>query len=277
MLLLFVGSSTLQDMAAVLKYRKSFDPEFMKLDTAANKWCRLSPMSFMSLRFYSLLHVGDNIYVIGGYDCQKYSIDDNQWCPIARLDQLEPKLEPTCIGFLSATVHNDKILIYGSSVYDRDFRYDPRVITWVDISVHAPGVVKDHYLFMYNSGLNTWVRLLTCSHPEGKYDEISTGLVVHNEKCYRIVDGNCQCREVGCQWHALNICELVIDINGESAVVGELQDQALIPAEFKGKAFRIEQDVFVICGGKVHNTEIKITRNQVDEVNLDDWKEFFQD
>ena len=63
--------------------------------------------------------------------------------------------------------------------------------------------------------------------------------------------------------------ELCIDINGRSATLGVAQNQDVIPDEFKTQAFRIQQDVYMICEGKFYKTGVKVAGAQV---NLDAWK-----
>ncbi|XP_072035454.1 kelch-like protein 38 [Amphiura filiformis] len=232
--------------------RKLKCPQFLKLDVANKKWCTLSPM-IQRREDRPLVYMNGKIFAIGGGEnpasCEAYSIEDNRWESIKPIAYSDINMDS-----ISCASHGSKnrLLVYAGTVATEE------------------GNEVRHMLQMYNNntGLDRWSILTSYTHPFSS----TTGLVVHDGKCYRVVGGSCNCKEEGCDWHQIVVHELVINIRNDSATLGEKQDQLLIPAEFKKKAFRINQDVFVVVRKNTyHKTGIKITSDQVEPVNLDVW------
>ncbi|XP_072013487.1 kelch-like protein 26 [Amphiura filiformis] len=235
-------------------------PQFLKLDVVNKRWRTLAPMTWRRSDFV-LVYLNGRIYAIGGQigddpstACEVYDTSDNHWQSINSMG-LWCNLDP-----ISCAAYDGKILVYSNS---SDF----------ELSL---GQMIRHVLQMYDPALDTWFELMASTHTiSTSRNSFYSGLVVHDGKCYRIVDGcdKCTCKDEGCEWHA-GICiqELLIDISNRRALLGAKQDQAPIPAEFKKLAFRINQDVFVIIGRRYHRIERKIRTNQIGRVNLDVWQ-----
>ncbi|XP_072047864.1 kelch repeat and BTB domain-containing protein 2-like [Amphiura filiformis] len=242
--------------------RKLKCPQFLKLDMANNQWYSLAPM-IERRESHPLVYMNGKIFAIGGGDdpasCEEYTISENRW------QLMKPILSTDMnLGSLSCVAHEriNMILVY----------YTDKAAQEGNQVEHILQMYNDAYAYLPRREKN-WAVVLRTTHPFSS----TTGLVVHGGKCYRVVGGNCTCKEKECKWHHDHIVvhELIIDQYPRSAWIGEEQDQRLIPAEFKKKAFCINQDVFVIVGTHYHKTGIKITRDQVEPVNLDMWKNMF--
>ena len=250
----------------IVKHTEGFQAghlDFCTLDTAGQRWVSLAPLPFDHWNF-SLVALDHKIYAIGGPErhggneafCKMYDLRSNAWMAIAPLPSMYSVKNQSCVVF------RDRIFVYVC----RESNYHLALQRNVQDTARFP-----HDLLMYDAVSNTWSVLLTSEHTLS-----DSGLVVHDGKCYRVVNGNCRCtRNPSCPWHVLVVHELSIDTENERASVGLRQDQSLIPGRFRilhREACCIGEDVYVICRGAYLKTGIKTTRNQEENVDLSKWE-----
>ena len=231
--ILYVSRGTL-NLPRKLKY-----PQFLRLDETNKKWIPLAPM--IRRRHHSALVYADGkIYVFGkcsetGDDRfgEVYDISNNCW-------QLLPDtpLSITAPKQFSLATYRGKILLYGTSCKQLPEFHEP----------------IDHTLLVFNPITNTWSNpLVTVSHP------LISGLVVSEDKIYRAIFGICRCTVDGCQWHKMNVHELVLDIENGTASIGDRQDQTL---SHRG-IFGLNGEVFMFKGLQYLKTGITTDSNQI--------------
>ncbi|XP_072020977.1 kelch-like protein 28 isoform X2 [Amphiura filiformis] len=213
-------------------------PQFLKLDIANNIWQPLQPMTRRAT-YSPLVFLDSNIYVIGtvvpgvqfSQLCEVYSIRNNTWNSIASL--------PKCV----AVGHLRSCAVYDGSIF-----------------VYAMDFEQRNHLQMYDPVTDSWSVLMTCQHCITSTYNI--GLVVSNGKCYRVISGNCECKVEGCQWHEINVHELVINAENKNASVVDKQDQSLLPEMYRKRFFCINGEVFTVFRGKFHNIGVTAGDNR---------------
>ncbi|XP_072021231.1 kelch-like protein 14 [Amphiura filiformis] len=241
-------------------------PQFIKFDYANSRWQTLAPMQ-QRRKKPLLVHMkgpeNGEIYVIGDHGdesyvhstCEVYSISTNKWQPIpsmpTNISTAVFKANPA-----SCVACNGVILIY-APVYHG-----------------TVGTVNSYHLVMYNPATRSWSILTTVFHPAPWR---ICGLVVHDDKCYRVVGGNCKCKDPLCGWHEINVHELVIDVRNGNALIGEMQDQSAITAEpefskYKNSAFLINSELFAIAKKRFHKIGVS---NQDDSNQLYELHKYF--
>ena len=217
-------------------------PQFLRLDLATNTWQPLQPMT-RRRNGHHLVFLDAKIYTIGtvhpdDYDMymsmEVYSIVNNIWQTLPSLPQ------ELIISDCSCVAYQGKLLVYGTPLIQYAFSDN------------------EYYLYAYDPITADWSLLLTCEHPEDDY----SGLVTSGEKCYRVVRGTCKCKVTGCQWHETCIHQLVIHTGNGSAMVGEKQDQALLPVRQRKKFFYINGEVFTMYRKKFLRIGVAIGGNQ---------------
>ncbi|XP_072024658.1 kelch-like protein 38 [Amphiura filiformis] len=211
-------------------------PQFLKLDYVNNSWRVLAPM-LKKREAPVLVYRKGSVYAIGGTstttttytECEVFSIRTNSWQKLPALPASNLKLSPS-----SCVAHNSMIVSYASSVQD-------------------VGILSDYHLHMYNPATNSWSKLTTVRHPVASS---VCGLVVHGGKCYRVVGPDCKCTDGLCEWHKVNVHELLIDYTEGSASVGEPQDQTALRDSdiplFKYRGFMINGELFVTINKHFH-------------------------
>ncbi|XP_072021215.1 kelch-like protein 6 [Amphiura filiformis] len=214
-------------------------PQFIKYDYVSNRWQTLAPME--QRRSKPLLVYNSRngkIYAIGGDElpntsCEFYSIRCNKWYSMsiipADISHAVRNANPS-----SCVAYNGVILIYAPPVHQE------------------VGSENEYLLGMYNPATGSWKILNTFRHP---VPPSICGLVVVDGMCYRVVGGNCKCRENLCAWHEINVHELEVDIQNGSAVIGDVQDQSSVAARLgplKKCAFIIDDELFVTANKHFH-------------------------
>ncbi|XP_072020319.1 kelch-like protein 15 [Amphiura filiformis] len=215
-------------------------PNFVSLDVVNKRWKSLAPMTQRRGRCCLVPLGDDHIYAIGGVcgaeddskkKCEVYSIREDRW------HEISPMPHPVCrVWPNSAVAYEGKILVYGES--------EPRNGTDNSVILHFN-------MMMYDPAINIWFHLAnynyTSQGPHG------TGLVVQNGKCYRVMGGSHQ---------TFILHEVIIDHNNMSctsdhAAQMQLQDTTRIPIMLSARAFHIDQNMYVLCGGGYHKQDIE--------------------
>ena len=183
-----------------------------------NTWVDLPSMHDPRVTF-SLVHLGDYIYAIGGQD---RATDPDPWVLVERfhIDKEEwEKLPPQPWGNWSpiAVVCRGKILIYGPDEYD-----------------DSPGEQSTYTIKAFFPETNTWKTVWTDHRVSGYRQSIIT---VINDVCYEI-------RFVFDNRNVPVVRELVLDLesNPPTCVLGEREDQSSIECN----EVSIKGDLYVI-------------------------------
>ncbi|XP_072020371.1 kelch-like protein 25 [Amphiura filiformis] len=212
-------------------------PQFLLLDKVTKKWKTLTAMTNRRERC-CLVPLGRNhIYAIGGMcggvgikECEVFLIDENRWREIAPMPCALRK-----VYLNSAVAHNGKILVYGEAIHDGNNNYN-----------------NVNRMMMYNPTLNTWC-VLTASASQSR--PFTLGLAVQDRKCYRIYSD----ARTG---FIIQEVILVVDRNNMmrcTSNTDQTQSQDAIPVTFRKEVFRIDEIVYVLCGGGYHKTDIKVS------------------
>ncbi len=217
--------------------------------TKENQWQRLQDMKVPRCQF-SFVNHNEYLYAIGGEsnndlikDVERYSLVDKEW------ERLPPLPEVAYVGNSSAISFTGKIFVYGA---------ESRTST-------------THKLQVFDPNTRTWHVLLSDNHIQGSYP---SSLLVHNDTCYRVIYGDCECRseDFGCIMHHICVHELLLDdINGvTTARIGAVQDQSVIPKDQDVDAFCVKDTIFITVDGVVYNIGDENTGQR--PVNLDKWR-----
>ncbi|XP_072026189.1 kelch-like protein 28 [Amphiura filiformis] len=230
-------------------------PVFLKFDFISNKWQTLAPLTRRRDKPV-LVYMKGMIYAIGGdaWDpCEVYSISTNKWkaIPSIPMNMYDADEDLIPSSFVS---YNGVILSYILSEDNEEFDTE-----------------TEYNLGMYDPSRRSWSVLATVHHFS---PSLECGLVVQGDKCYR-VGRNCKCKTDQCEWHEIQVHELVIDFRNKSALIGEPQDQTSLkdlPEPLKKSTFTINGDLFVIIGRHFHKIGISNcdSSKQLEEVRK--WK-----
>lgn len=206
-------------------------------------------------------HNGD-IYAIGGIsrndttiqDVERYSTMNKDWSMLPPLSR-----EGCHVGKTSAVTFGGKLLVYAAVDRNR----------WTDAGSGTGANSVTHNLMVYDEPTQSWRVILTDKHNQGSYP---SSLLVHDNRCYRVIYGNCRCpaKNLGCKWHCIRVQEILFGDDKltifSAAHLGEpvhQDDRHLVAA-----AFCIDDEVFVGISGTLHNTGRRTDRTS----NLSKWE-----
>ncbi|XP_072013826.1 uncharacterized protein [Amphiura filiformis] len=235
-----------------------------------------------------LVHLNGYIYAIGGIrdsyggdsdsnfplefgvgsilssDCERFDIARNKWKKIAPL--------PPHFAATSAIAYQGRILVY-STIYDQHDYYEYALET------------KRYEIWVYNPNKNEWQSKF--SESDNTTDKLTQPvLVVHKDQCYRVVfriiprgDETDYLRAYrGLPKEEQAVVNLLKLHSSRSDVMsgvslGEEIKQDFIEPNTLG-AFRIGEDVFVTTCGDVQQTDLKIHKDEDEDIDLGKWKRF---
>ncbi|XP_072051899.1 kelch-like protein 12 [Amphiura filiformis] len=246
----------------------------------------------------SLIVVDDTLYAAGGYEVgipERSNISDRYEYNLADSDSDYSESEDS-VG-------------YDYSAYKDVFqRYDPEQNSWCSLPplraaraamlVHLNGTIYDQHdyyeyaletkryeIWVYNPNKNEWQSKF--SEPDNTTDTLTQPvLVVHKDQCYRVVfriiprgDETDYLRAYrGLPKEEQAVVNLLKLRSSRSDVMsgvslGEEIKQDFIEPNTLG-AFRIGEDVFVTTCGDVQQTDLKIHKDEDEDIDLGKWKRF---
>ncbi len=243
-----------------------------------NKWYPLQAMT--TGRFYfPLVFLDGCIYAIGGLihsnginaigqkgthpdsnlatkKVERYNLSKNRWEDVAPL--------PIECHRLSATVFRGNLIVYGMKRLP--YRY-PRYSE--PHQRHLPHgqriMITEHAVMIYQPDRNTWQDTYLGNQEHFAGWEKSE-LYTYKNRCYRIVFEENYSRIV-----SVHLLDCQSDDKGILTVtVGDVIEQNYIPPD-QG-AFRIGDEVFVLIGRHIYETNITISQHQSCDVDLGPWQ-----
>ncbi|XP_072020666.1 kelch-like protein 15 [Amphiura filiformis] len=225
-------------------------PNFVSLDVINKRWKSLAPMTQRRGRCCLVPLGDDHIYAIGGFcgedeesmkKCEVYSIKEDIW------REIPPMPHPVCrVWPNSAVAYEGKILVFGERKLQVGDANDD--ILFFNVMMYYPAMNTWHHLGNYGYRLN----LGATRNQRPPWRSCSSGLVVQNGKCYRVVGG-------GSSGMPFGLSEVIIDYNNMRCISNADQRQAQdsIPRSINTQAFRIERNFYMICGGVYHKQDLR--------------------